>query len=156
MCAKVILTVDNTYTLYANGESLRSGADYHTAQAYSMCQLDPNRNVFTLNGENTGGPAVAIATILVAYNDGTSVSYITDSFWKVFEGVPKAFQCPSTDDSEWTEWRDATILNRYGVGPQGSVTVLPALLLSSHYFGFHRLQYNVQCNISIIHELVQH
>lgn len=126
VCAKVVLTVDNTYTLYANGESLGSGADYHTAQAYSVRQLDPDRNVFALDGENTGGPAAAIATILVAYNDGTSVSYVTDSSWKAFEGVPEAFQCPSTDDGEWTEWRDATVLNRYGVGPQGSVTVPPA------------------------------
>lgn len=123
VCAKVLVTVDNTYTVYANGESLGSGADFHTAQVYSVRQLDPEQNVFALDGENTGGPAAVIATIQVTYNDGTSTSYVTDSSWKVFEGLPEDFQDPRSDDSEWS---DATVLNRYGAGPQGSVTVPPA------------------------------
>ncbi|KAK0495925.1 lectin, partial [Armillaria luteobubalina] len=123
VCAKVVLTVDNTYTVYANGESLGSGTDFHTAQAYSVRELHPDRNVFALDGENTGGPAAAIATILVAYNDGTSTSHVTDSSWKAFEGLPDGFQSPRNDDSEWS---DATVLGKYGVGPWGTVTVPPA------------------------------
>ncbi|KAK0480606.1 lectin [Armillaria novae-zelandiae] len=123
VCAKVVLTVDNAYTVYANGESLGSGTDFHTAQAYSVPQLRSDWNVFALDGENTGGPAAAIATILVAYNDGTSTSYITDSSWKASEGLPEEFQSPGSDDSEWS---DATVLGKYGVAPWGDVSVPPA------------------------------
>ncbi|KAK0220200.1 lectin [Armillaria fumosa] len=123
VCAKVVLAVHNAYTVYANGASLGSGTDFHIAQAYSVRELHPDQNVFALDGENTSGPAGAIATILVAYNDGTSTSYVTNSSWKAFEGLPDGFQSPRNDDSEWS---DAAVLNRYDVGPQGSVTVPPA------------------------------
>ncbi|KAK0441865.1 lectin [Armillaria borealis] len=110
VCAKVVIAVNNTYTLYANGLSLGSGTDFHAAQAYF--------NVFAVDGENTGGPAGVIATILMVYNDGTSVSYVTDTTWKTFTGLPTDFQHPTTDDNTW---RDATIVGKYG-GP-GEVTV---------------------------------
>ncbi|KAG7448134.1 lectin [Guyanagaster necrorhizus] len=120
VCAKVVITVDNAYTLYANGESLGSGTDFQTAQAYSVPQLDPDQNVFAVDGQNTGGPAGVIATILVAYNDGTSVSYVTDTTWKTTTDLPTGFQLPATDDSTWS---DATIVGQYGSAPWGAITV---------------------------------
>ncbi|KAK0486835.1 lectin [Armillaria luteobubalina] len=120
VCAKVVLTTDNGYTVYANGQSLGSGSDYTAAQAYSVPQLNPDENVFAVNGVNTGGPAGVIGTILVAYNDGTSVSYITDSTWKSFVGVPSGFELPATNDDTWAA---ATISGKYGVSPWGAITV---------------------------------
>ncbi|KAK0497086.1 lectin [Armillaria luteobubalina] len=112
--------VDNAYTLYANGQSLGSGTDFNIAQAYSVPQLDPDQNVFAVDGENTGGPAGVIATILVAYNDGTSASYVTDTTWKASTSLPTGFQLPATDDSTWA---DAAIVGKYGSAPWGAITV---------------------------------
>ncbi|KAK0432656.1 lectin [Armillaria borealis] len=120
VCAKVVLTTDNGYTVYANGQNLGSGSDYTTAQAYSVPQLNPDENVFAVNGVNTGGPAGVIGTILVAYNDGTSVSYVTDGTWKSFVGVPSGFELPATNDDTWAA---ATISGKYGVSPWGAITV---------------------------------
>ncbi|KAK0463801.1 lectin [Desarmillaria tabescens] len=120
VCAKVVITVDNAYTLYANGQSLGSGTDFNVAQAYSVPQLDPNQNVFAVDGENTGGPAGVIATILVAYNDGTSASYVTDTTWKASTSLPTGFQLPATDDSTWS---GATVVGKYGDAPWGAITV---------------------------------
>ncbi|KAK0202315.1 lectin [Desarmillaria ectypa] len=120
VCAKIVLTTDNGYTVYANGQSLGSGSDYTTAQAYSVPQLNPDENVFAVNGVNTGGPAGVIGTILVAYTDSTSVSYITDNTWKSFVGVPSGFELPATNDDSWD---DATISGKYGVSPWGAITV---------------------------------
>ncbi|PBK78494.1 lectin [Armillaria solidipes] len=120
VCAKVVITADNGYTLYANGQSLGSGGDYRTAQAYSVPQLDPDQNVFAVDGANTGGPAGVIATILVAYDDGTSFSYVTDTTWKAFTSVPTGFELPAFDDSTWSY---ATIVGKYGGAPWGAITV---------------------------------
>ncbi|KAK0239800.1 lectin [Armillaria nabsnona] len=120
VCAKVVITVDDTYTLYANGQSLGSGTDFHTAQAYSVPQLDPIRNVFAVDGENTGGPAGVIATILVAYNDGTSASYVTDTTWKTSTSLPTGFELPGADDSTWSY---ARIVGKYGSATWGATTV---------------------------------
>ncbi len=89
-------------------------------QAYSVPQLDPDQNVFAVDGANTGGPAGVIATILVAYNDGTSVSYVTDTTWKAFTSVPTGFELPAFDDSTWSY---ATIVGTYGGAPWGAITV---------------------------------
>ncbi|KAK0432665.1 lectin [Armillaria borealis] len=120
VCAKVVLTTDNSYTVYANGQNLGSGSDYTAAKAYSMPQLNPDENVFAVNGINTGGPAGVIGTILVAYNDGTSLSYVTDSTWKSFVGVPSGFELPVTNDDSWAA---ATTSGKYGVSPWGTITV---------------------------------
>ncbi|PBK58191.1 hypothetical protein ARMSODRAFT_1039909, partial [Armillaria solidipes] len=111
---------DNGYTVYANGQNLGSGSDYTAAQAYSVPQLNPDENVFAVNGVNTGGPAGVIGTILVAFNDGTSVSYVTDSTWKSFVDVPSGFELPATNDDTWAA---ATISGKYGVSPWGEITV---------------------------------
>ncbi len=76
--------------------------------------------MFAVNGVNTGGPAGAIGTILVAYNEGTSVSYVTDNTCKSFVGVPSGFELPATNDDTWA---DATISGKYGVSPWGAITV---------------------------------
>ncbi|PBK58181.1 hypothetical protein ARMSODRAFT_1091322 [Armillaria solidipes] len=117
---KQVLTTDNGYTVYANGQNLGSGSDYTAAQAYSVPQLNPDENVFAVNGVNTGGPAGVIGTILVAFNDGTSVSYVTDSTWKSFVDVPSGFELPATNDDTWAA---ATISGKYGVSPWGEITV---------------------------------
>ncbi|KAK0239822.1 lectin [Armillaria nabsnona] len=120
---KTITSLNNGYTLYANGQSLGSGGDYHAAQAYSMPQLDPDQNVFAVDGANTGGSAGVIATILVMYNNRTSVSYVTDTTWKAFTSVPTGFELPAFNDSTWSY---ATIVGKYGGAPWGAITVLTA------------------------------
>lgn len=85
-----------------------------------MLQLNPEQNVFAVNGVNTGGPAGLIGTILVAYDDGSSESYITDGTWKSFNGLPGGFELPATDDDSWAS---ATISGKYGIAPWGAITV---------------------------------
>ncbi|KAK0228843.1 lectin [Armillaria fumosa] len=122
MCAKVVIAADGAYTLYANGQSLGSGNDYRTAQAYSVppTWLSAYQNVFAVDGLNLDGPAGLIATILVAYGDGTSSSYVTDTTWKTSISVPAGFELPAFDDSTWS---NATIKGRYGSAPWGAITV---------------------------------
>ncbi|KAK0224437.1 lectin, partial [Armillaria nabsnona] len=103
VCVKVVLTTDNGYTVYANGQDLRSGSDYTATQAYSVPQLNLDENVFAVNGVNTRGPAGVIGMILVAYND-----------------VPSGFELPATNDDTWAA---ATISGKYGVSPWGAITV---------------------------------
>ncbi|KAK0503584.1 lectin [Armillaria luteobubalina] len=122
VCAKVVITADGVYTLYANGQSLGSGDDYHVAQAYSVppTSLSAYRNVFAVDGLNLDGPAGLLAAIMVAYNDGTSSSYVTDTTWKAFNSVPAGFEFPTFDDSTWS---NAAIKGKYGSAPWGAITV---------------------------------
>ncbi|KAK0503586.1 hypothetical protein EDD18DRAFT_1277814 [Armillaria luteobubalina] len=88
VCAKIAIVVDDAYTLYVNGGSLKLDTDFHAAQVYSVPSswLSADRNVFAVDEVNNGGPVGVIATILVAYTDGTAVLDITHTTWKKAAG----------------------------------------------------------------------
>ncbi|PBK78496.1 hypothetical protein ARMSODRAFT_1078037 [Armillaria solidipes] len=117
VCAKVVIARQHIHSLCQRPVP-RIGHRLPHSPSILRASESADRNVFAVDGENTGGPAGVIATILMAYNDGTSVSYVTDTTWKTFTGLPTDFQLPATDDSTW---RDATIVGKYG--GLGEVTV---------------------------------
>jgi hypothetical protein len=67
-------------------------------------------------------PAGVIASILLAYDDGTSEVITTDESWKGLSGVqtPTGYDAVGLDDSAW--WA-ASPGGAYGVAPWGNTTV---------------------------------
>ncbi len=91
-------------------------------QAYSIPDLDPDMNLIAVNGTNTetNDRVYLAASVLVAYNDGTSEVYSTDGSWKTMNGPPPAgFEQPGADDSDWY---GATI---WPVRPVGADATVP-------------------------------
>ena len=84
--------------------------------------LNPDSNLFAVEATNLlRTPAGVIATLLIAYNDGTTETYVTDPTWKTLPGtLPSGFQFYSTDDSDWDQ---ATDEGAYGALPWGQITV---------------------------------
>ncbi|KAK0438627.1 hypothetical protein EV421DRAFT_1824192 [Armillaria borealis] len=109
VCGKVVITADDEYTLYVNGNNIGNGSNWQAMQAYSIPILDADENLIAVDSVNTQ-PTVAglIAGVLVAYNDGTSETYYTDDSWKTLAATtPVGFQATDLDDSSWTgakEW----------------------------------------------------
>ncbi|KAG7444054.1 uncharacterized protein BT62DRAFT_952437 [Guyanagaster necrorhizus] len=116
VCGKVVIGADNNYTLFVNGDSVGVGGNWHAMEAYSIPNLDPDVNVFAVDGENDApvSPAAIIAGILIAYNDGSSETFYTDDTWKTIIGLPGGFQEPSFDDSAWSDASEyGTFLNAH-------------------------------------------
>ncbi|SJL17648.1 uncharacterized protein ARMOST_21205 [Armillaria ostoyae] len=109
VCGKVVITADDEYTLYVNGNNIGNGSNWQAMQAYSIPILDADENFIAVDSVNTQ-PTVAglIAGVLVAYNDGTSEAYYTDDSWKTLAATtPVGFQATDLDDSSWIgakEW----------------------------------------------------
>ncbi|KAK0243132.1 lectin [Armillaria nabsnona] len=104
VCGKIILSVEDSYTLYVNGKTIGTASNWHAMQAYSLPKLDPDVNVVAVDGENDRGDSRVWlgAGVLIAYNDGSSETYYTDGSWKTLNGLPPAgFEQPDADDSEW-------------------------------------------------------
>ncbi|KAF9041902.1 lectin [Hymenopellis radicata] len=120
VCSKIVITADNEYTLYVNGNEIGSGDNFGSAQAYAVSGLNATENVFAVDATNTGGPAALIAIILIAYNDGTTETFITDPTWKAFTSIPAGFEEPGFDDSAW---QGATDEGPYGTLPWGNVVI---------------------------------
>ncbi|KAK0492275.1 lectin [Armillaria luteobubalina] len=103
VCGKVVITADDEYTLYVNGNNIGNGSDFITMQAYSIPILDADENLIAVDSVNTR-PILAglIAGVLVAYSDGTSETYYTDDSWKTLaETSPAGFEATDLDDSSW-------------------------------------------------------
>ncbi|KAK0489177.1 lectin [Armillaria novae-zelandiae] len=121
VCGKIVLSAEDSYTLYVNGKSIGIGSTWKVMQAYSLSKLDPDVNVVAVDGANSReNTRVWLgAGVLIAYNDGSSETYYTDGSWKTLNALPPAgFEQPDADDSEWvgaTIWgpvaHDATVPN---------------------------------------------
>ncbi|KAK0185594.1 hypothetical protein F5146DRAFT_184171 [Armillaria mellea] len=113
----IILSREDSYTLYVNGKTIGTGSGWTAMQAYSIPQLDPDVNVVAVNGANVraNSRVYLAAGVLIAYNDGTSETYYTDASWKTLNGLPPAgFEQPDADDSEWvasTLWAGGPVGN---------------------------------------------
>ncbi|KAK0460156.1 uncharacterized protein EV420DRAFT_1641489 [Desarmillaria tabescens] len=122
VCGKVVITADDAYTLYVNGNNIGNGSNWLAMQAYSIPILDADENLIAVDSVNTQ-PTVAglIAGVLVAYNDGTSETYYTDDSWKTMDAAsPAGFEATDLDDSAWISAKE------WVHGSSALVTVPPA------------------------------
>ncbi|KAF4591108.1 hypothetical protein EYR40_009708 [Pleurotus pulmonarius] len=107
--ATASIFVDNQFIFYVNGAVVGSFASWRQSRVYHIPVLDPDVNVFALNGKNTGGPAAFQGVIQILYDDGTSDRIVTDTTWKAQEKVTAGFESPKLDDSKWA---NATSMGR--------------------------------------------
>nr|BAD16582.1 lectin [Pleurotus cornucopiae] len=122
VCATVLISADNHYKLYVNGQAVGSGDSFGRAEAYSIPKLHPTLNTFAIDAKNDEGPAGVIATIHITYRDGTNQTIATDGSWKASQTVPNGFQETFFDDSDWVT---ATVVGNYGIAPWGSAVAIP-------------------------------
>ncbi|KAF9477968.1 hypothetical protein BDN70DRAFT_787867, partial [Pholiota conissans] len=103
LSANILITTDNAYTLFVNGQQVGTGNNFTQAQRYCV-PLVPSCNVFAIEGQNTAtvpNPAGALAAIQVRYTDGFTETIVTDTDWHGVTGVPAGFQQVAFDDSNW-------------------------------------------------------
>ncbi|KAM6502835.1 hypothetical protein JOM56_002812 [Amanita muscaria] len=130
--SQIIITADNIYTLYVNGESIGYGNDWTVSQQYCV-KLNPSDNVFAVaveneeNGPNdtTPNPAAFIAAIQINYSDGTSGTIVTDNQWLCNVATPgfQSIRYKSYNDAGWKNAFVAGHVNsfpwRTPTGPKG-------------------------------------
>ncbi|KAK0222287.1 hypothetical protein IW262DRAFT_1296853 [Armillaria fumosa] len=111
VCATIIISCDNTYSLFVNGREIGSenciSPNLPNIPVHSFVftvGLEPEgHNVFAISVWNEIDPAGLIATILVDYSDGTTETLVTDDTWKTMKAVPPGgWTSPSYNDSAWT------------------------------------------------------
>ncbi|KAJ7460971.1 lectin [Mycena galericulata] len=120
--ADIILTADNSLTLYVNGIEVGTGGDYRFAERFCV-PLCSCLNVFAVtavNGATTPNPAGLIAAIQITYSDGTTSNIVTDTTWRYSISVPNGYEQLSFDDSSWSP---AIGEGAYGVSPWGQIAI---------------------------------
>lgn len=125
--AQVLMTADDYFTLYVNGEvavaSPTSGEAWRTIRVADISPyLHEGRNTLAVVAQNAGaGAAGVVGRVRVQTSDGT-IDIATDSSWVAGNTLQDGWNTATFDDSAWPA---AKIGAAFGSGPWGGAPSAP-------------------------------
>ncbi len=126
--AEVIVTADNLYVLYVNGQGVGESATDNNAwrspQRFDITKLlVPGRNVFAVKAVNTlPGPAALLLKTVVRRADGSEITLTSGEAWKCSLTEQTNWQQLAFEDGKWSAVR---VVGKFGDAPWGKVPVPP-------------------------------
>ncbi|KAJ6589683.1 hypothetical protein B0H19DRAFT_1014757 [Mycena capillaripes] len=120
----IIITANESFTLYVNGQELVAGANHNFAYAFRTPLLGTGPSVFAVTGVSGSSVNSTLAGLLVAiqvtYKDGSTDAIVSDTNWRASTSVPDGYQMVNFDDSSWSA---AVAQGNYGASPFGEVII---------------------------------
>jgi signal transduction histidine kinase len=116
--ARLIMSVDNEYTLFLDGQLIGRMDDWREYWEYDVTLLmTPGRHVLAVNAYNSAKSAGLIFGLHVDFEDGDILEIKSDPSWKV---VPQGTRRWKTRNSAPSAWRPATVVGELGTPPWNS------------------------------------
>lgn len=109
--AKVLISVDHSYSLYLNGKPISKGDDWRKVAKIALgSSLLKGQNLFAIAGFNEGSianPAGILFALKVRYDDGTEAIFSADNHWKSSAEVPTGeWTTLGFNDEKWEKVRN--------------------------------------------------
>jgi signal transduction histidine kinase len=115
--AMLIMSVDNEYTLFLDGQLIGRMAEWREYREYDVTLLmTPGRHVLAVNAYNSFAAAGMIFGLHVDFEDGDTLEIQSDPSWKV---VPQGTRHWETRKTAPSTWRPATVVGELGQPPWG-------------------------------------
>ncbi|KAK0477345.1 lectin [Armillaria novae-zelandiae] len=128
VCATIIISSDDLYSIVVNGREIGVGNGYLTSAVYTVGLEPEGHNVFAIAVNNTGGAGGLIPAIRVDYSDGTTQTIVTDTTWKTIKATPPGgWTSPNFNDSAWIS---ASSEGPTGKTPWGMPPLPPAMSMA--------------------------
>lgn len=136
--AQMLLTADDAFDLYVNGEHVVSSPRTYSAWQQGTLvdlasRLHPGANAIAIAGVNTNsqpdgsvlpsGPAGLIGRLRIALDDGSVIDSTTGTSWRTATTAPDGWTQAGFDDSGWSA---PVVEAPYGSGPWGSNVHVPS------------------------------
>lgn len=117
--ARLVMTVDNEFTLFLDGRELGRGAEWRELFVFDLKQiLTPGRHVLAVNAYNDSGFAGMLFGLHISLADGRSMEVKSDSSWRIVpEGTRKWVQLTKAGET----WLAATNIAPFGSLPWWTV-----------------------------------
>ncbi|KAJ7838835.1 hypothetical protein B0H13DRAFT_2367191 [Mycena leptocephala] len=96
----ILITGNENFTFYVNGEQLGTGANYRLACGFRTSLFGSGHTVFAVtaaSGSLNSSPAGVLVAIQLTYSDGTTDSIVSDTAWRASASVPDGYQTPTYD-----------------------------------------------------------
>lgn len=121
--ASAIITVDNNFTLYVNGQRIgASTKGWEVPLLYSNIKLEPSKNVFSIlannypadNNSSATSAAGVLAAFQVTYTDGSKEVLHSDvGSWLVSDDQTTAAQVDVVESA----WKPVVVVGKFGDSP---------------------------------------
>ena len=127
--ARLVMTVDNEFTLYLDGRELGHGAEWRELFVFDLTQLlSPGPHVLAVNCFNGSFFAGMLLGMRIDLADGGSIEVKSDPSWRV---VPEGVKRWEKRTEAQPDWPAATIIAPLGGSPwwtaPTAVNVMPSL-----------------------------
>ncbi len=120
--ALALVTVDDAYQLYVNGQLVSSSDDWRVVQTIDLgSRLTAGANTIAIAATNGQSAAGVLVQIQVTLADGTTQTVSGDAAWKCWNAAaPAGWQSPGFDDHTWPA---AMVIASLGAGPWGTPSI---------------------------------
>ncbi len=128
--AKMIMTADNAFILYVNGQRIGESTVWMNASSFDLSRvLTAGKNVLAVEAKNVDGPFGLIAGMAAELDDGTALEIRSDKTWLASLSPSEGFERPGYDASAWASVKEIAAA---GAGPWNSIGNFeqPATILS--------------------------
>jgi len=153
--ARLVMTVDNEFTLYLDGRELGRGAEWRELFIFDLTQfLTPGRHVLAINCYNGSFFAGMLLGMQVDLGDGRGIDVRSDTSWKI---VPEGVSRWEKRTEAQPDWPAATIIAPLGGSPwwtsPSAVNMMPSLQPVKVYFwqtGWFQVSLASACGLVIL------
>ncbi|MGH7971102.1 MAG: alpha-L-rhamnosidase N-terminal domain-containing protein, partial [Limisphaerales bacterium] len=118
-----LVTGDNQFTAYLNGEKVGEGANFKAASDFDVTrQVRSGKNLLAASVANTGdgpNPAGFVGVLRIEFERGDPLVIITDEKWRASAEHFQGWSNQGYDDSTWLE---ASNLGPVGMQPWGEIS----------------------------------
>jgi alpha-L-rhamnosidase len=133
--ATVLMTADDGFTLFVNGERVSQGEGHPNAVETDItAQLRPGPSTLAVAAYNKPGPpqnpAGLIGVLRVEFQSGKPLIVTTDAEWQCAKAEADGWRRVGFDDSHWSQ---AKALGPYGMGPWGNLGLEEQRRLPARY-----------------------
>ncbi len=119
--ARLVMTADNTFECFVNGQKAGAGDDFKQAYAMNVAPLlKPGQNVIAVaatNTTDTPNPAGFVAALSIRYQGAPAQELVTDRTWEAAKTAPGNWKT----DTAAAGWSPAMDLGPMGMGPWGHI-----------------------------------
>lgn len=137
--AKLLVSCDNVFTAWVNGEQVAKGNAWQAPSTTDVTKrLTAGSNVVAIRGQNEGGIAALLSRLDITYADGAKQSIITDGAWRVATAEATNWQQTAFAAADWKAAHSfgklgrepwGNVFNQPGAGPVGEATAADQLTL---------------------------
>jgi len=118
--ARILVTADNHFVLFINGQQVGKGDDWQDPQRYQVAaHLRRGKNLVAIQASNDSGAAALLVKLDINLKSGRNLTVVSDASWNTQANKLEDWEKPDFDMAGWFR---AQSIAKLGAEPWGDIT----------------------------------